>query len=80
LYITKVLDAICISQKRGHESSIAPIQELTALNINYGKKILIYEIYLELDKLRFKFKENLFIFIPILFTLFYFNSIFVVQM
>jgi hypothetical protein len=51
-----------------------------SININYGKNIFSYGIYLELDKLRFKFKENLFIFISILFILFYFNSIFVSQM
>jgi hypothetical protein len=74
------LGARCILWNRGHESLIAPIQELEAININYDKNILNYGIYLELDKLRFKYKNNLFIFIPILAILFYFNSIFVAQM
>ena len=67
-------------ETKGYESSITPIQELVAININNGKNILSYGICLELDKLKFKFKEDLFIFISILLILFYFNSIFVAQM
>jgi hypothetical protein len=61
-------------------------------HINYGKKILSYEIYLELVprgigrslprllSLSFKFNDIFFIFISILVILFYFNSFVVPQM
>jgi uncharacterized membrane protein len=44
--------------EQGHESSIVPIWELVAININYGKNIVNYVIYTELEKIRFMLKYN----------------------
>jgi hypothetical protein len=59
----EVLGARCISRNMGHEISIVPIQEMVAINIKYGKNIFSYVTYMELNKIRFKLKDNLFIFI-----------------
>lgn len=59
-----------------HTTTLSLIIIKRQKQINYGKNILSYEIYLELDKIWFKFKEMLFIIISTLFILFYLNSIF----